>query len=317
MDMKLVIAKIYNQNCAFFFKYGDENENSSICDSQITTKQCQDLSDNIFNINSETLQMWAGFGESDDYKLDISTAIDGTEIDKGSSFEGKEVVLYAPICDDCACWQDKLNCIFSDCCNNNTTYFEWLDNCHRWNKVEIKFNGTTAIQDKDDTGCGYLNFNLREVKNKYIEKSDVYTEKPTIVYKIEDRKICDECSTECYTVPIWNDNTKTRYCINSNKDKILFTALDETPFFTLIWNNNSYTIPIDLKKEEVAEIENGILYRNGEFFMNLKDLGVAVNGSTTSNGLDCIAIQTIGIAGLIGIIKWKDIERCKDVIWGL
>jgi hypothetical protein len=313
----MIIAKLYNENCQFFFKYSDPDEKKSICETDSPNTKCQNLEDNIFDIDPETLAKWTGFYEGDDYENNIETAIDGTEVDLGNTYDGKELVLYAPICDSCDCWYKKINCLFADCCQNNNTYFEWLNDCNEWMKVEVQFSGKTEIVDKDDAGCGWLNFNLRELKRPVIQKSDEYIENPTIVYKIEDRVVCSECPTDCYTVPIWSDNAKTRYCINSNKDKILFTALDDIPSFTLIWNNHPYTINVNMKKEEIVEIENGKLYRNGVLFIDLKTLGIPVGGNTTSNGLDCIAIQTNGLAGLIGVIYWNDVKRCEEAIWGI
>lgn len=318
----MVIAKLYNENCTLFFEYDDPNDSTinnyerrkKICDD-INKFNCQNSDKNTLQIDPESFAKWLGWGQSDNREIETAINMDGSETILSETITGKELVLYFPICDTCDCWTSIFKCIFSDCCNNTTMYLEWLDDCDQWMKVEFRHNGMSEITDKDDSGCGYFNFNLREVRDQYIQKSDVYTETTTKIIKLETRTVCEDCINDCYTIDIYNDNVTTRYCINSNKDKIVFRPLENMSEFILIWNNSSYTIPLSLEEGDIIEIEKGQMLLNGNLYMNLSDLGINVSGNTTSNGLDCMAIQTLNTQGVIGVIRWNDVLRCEEELW--
>jgi len=87
--------------------------------------------------------------------------------------------------------------------------------------------------------------------------------------------------------------------------------------FILIWNNNSYKISMVLAPFDTVEIIGGYLYLNGVRHSKLSDYGVNLNGSTTSNGLDCIRVETPGKKGVLGVIEYEKIETCKNEIWGI
>ena len=318
----IVLGKIKKGDCTFLLVKQSNEETEEIANlvGKCISKEnnnCELFQNNILTVDTNARELWEfGFNEAIKYEETYTTTVSGK-----SSLEGartrlqKELTFAVNFC-YCECYNEKLNCLFTKCCDDNKPIiFEFLNNCNKFIRVEITLDEFT-LQGFEKANCGHLVFKAKEIIQEFIQVSKVYKEYPTNTSKSNTITVCEECEGECYHMDIWN-KTHEVCDFNSSNGKILFTAVDEVDYIDIVWNKQSYKLEQKIKPSDVLEIEQGNIYLNNQLIGTMSELSKGVIGTTTSNGKDCVSIRTPYKNGNFGVVEYEEIESCKYPIWGL
>jgi hypothetical protein len=305
-------AKLSNKNCTLFFQKKEQRQltNQLACFDD-PDDSCEMLEQNTLLVSSDAFDNWEGFDTKGETQAERVIASNGESVTISKFTDNKELIVSFNLCKDCGCWTDKINCILSNCCEDYSTVFEFMDNCGRFVKLKVDLNN--IVPNEFDGNCGIMDFLITVIRQTYIERAKPFQEYPTYTNKIATEQQCGECIEDCYSFDVWNK--VKQFCFNANVSTVVFTPQEQMDDFILIWNNNSYKISMVLAPFDTVEIIGGYLYLNGVRHSKLSDYGINLNGSTTSNGLDCIRVETPGKKGILGVIEYEKIETCKNEIW--